>query len=104
MGQPRAVLDCYDRIATLSAEMLEAARTGAWDRVATLEHDCSATIGELRALLAGVEFDRDQRDVRLAALRRILAADAEIRSIAEPQWARIGLASRGASAGGGSSH
>jgi flagellar protein FliT len=94
MGQPLAVIQCYERIADLSHQMVSAARAGRWDQVATLEHVCMTTIGELRAASLGVELDREQRDLRFLALRRILAADAEIRSIAEPQWGRIGLAGR----------
>ncbi|CAN5274659.1 N/A [soil metagenome] len=94
MGQPRAIIACYERIAELSTEMVSAARAGRWDEVATIETVCASTISELRAVSAGIELDQDERGLRFQALRRILAADAEIRSIAEPQWARIGLAGR----------
>ncbi|CAN5126989.1 N/A [soil metagenome] len=103
MGQPRAIIECYEHLAALSGEMLVAARAGLWDQVASLEHLCLAKISELRVASAGIELDRAERDLRFQALRRILAADAEIRSIAEPQWARIGLAGQIAP-GNGTTH
>jgi flagellar protein FliT len=78
------LIECYERIAQASHEMLAAARHGDWDGVARLESTCRALIAELRQASARDRLGLREQRRRIALLREILADDAEIRARAEP--------------------
>ena len=79
-------LATYERIASLTGEMLHAAEASDWDRLSALERDCSALFAPLIA-----EPDRkvprslEYRQRKAELLRRILAEDARIRALVEPR-------------------
>ena len=104
------ILATYERIARVTRQMLAAAQAGQWDRLTTLERDCSTLFAPLvehdRQPPAGADYSRDTsiskqelprtgrgeinaaRDyVRRKAelIRGILADDAQIRLLVEPQ-------------------
>ncbi len=87
---PRALLlPRYEAIATSSASMLDAARSGAWEDLVRAEQACAAQIRELQAIETQAQLRGDaaaNRD-RIHILRRILAHDAEIRSLTQ-SWLR----------------
>jgi flagellar protein FliT len=85
------LLECYEAIARTSDQMLRAAQSGDWRRFDDLESDCSRMITQLRAHSATVKLAPDQQRIRLAALRRVLLADAEIRNLTEPEMQRVGV-------------
>lgn len=77
------LLDYYEAIERASADMLDAARAGRWDKVVELEGACVVLIAQLKQAastqsLAGVERRR-----KTGILRRILLADAQIRSLSD---------------------
>lgn len=85
------LLKCYEAIARTSDEMLRAARSGDWRQFEHLEGDCARMITQLRLHSATVKLAPDQQRIRLAALRRVLLADAEIRNLTEPEMQRVGV-------------
>lgn len=79
-----ALLQYYEAIETASREMLEAARTGDWDRVVKLEGACAVLISQLKHAAHERELGRDEVHVKARIMQRILLNDAEIRHLAEP--------------------
>lgn len=82
------LLDHYEQIAQASQLMLDAARNSDWDEVARQEERCRALVASLKAASVASPLLRPQDNRRrMELLRRMLAADAEIRGRSEP-WLR----------------
>jgi len=79
------ILATYKRIARVTRQMLAAAQAGQWDRLTTLEHECSGLFAPLvehdRQPPAGAEYVRRKAEL----IRDILADDAQIRLLVEPR-------------------
>lgn len=74
----------YEAISSITGRMVEAARASDWDLLATLEHDCSGLVNGLRAADGRWTLNHEQRQRKVALIRKVLADDAEIRSLTEP--------------------
>lgn len=84
------MLDHYEQIAQASQLMLDAARESDWDEVERQEKRCRALVASLKAATATSPVLRPQDNRRrMELLRRMLAADAEIRSRSEPWLAQL---------------
>lgn len=82
------LLDHYEQIAQASQSMLDAARNSDWDEVERQEERCRALVASLKAASVASPLLRPQDNRRrMELLRRMLAADAEIRDRSEP-WLR----------------
>lgn len=82
------LLDHYEQIAHASQQMLDAARNSDWDEVERQEERCRALVASLKAASVASPLLRPQDNRRrMELLRRMLAADAEIRGRSEP-WLR----------------
>jgi flagellar protein FliT len=79
-----ALLQYYEAIETASQEMLEAARTGDWDRVVKLEGACAVLISQLKHAAAQRRLGSEESHLKARIMQRILVNDAEIRHLAEP--------------------
>jgi len=75
---------CYEAIASLSEEMVDAAERGDWEEVSQLERECAAHMERLghgqRPALSREELQR-KRDLMM----RILANDARVRALVCPR-------------------
>ena len=83
---PRTLLiPHYEAIAASSARMLEAARAGAWNDLVDAERACAAQIHALQHLEAQQQWSVDAaaNRNRIHILQRILAHDAEIRTLTQ---------------------
>ena len=78
------ILGIYGSISMITGKMLSAARTGDWDRLVALEHDCRALIETLKRSDAGARAGRHFAQRKIAFIHKILADDAEIRKLTEP--------------------
>jgi flagellar protein FliT len=84
------LLDCYERIASATHDMLEAARAADWPALDRSEHTCRTWIayvermGDPHAVL-----DAQGRHRRMEILRGVLRDDAEIRNLLEPCLGRV---------------
>jgi flagellar protein FliT len=76
------LLEDYQRLAGITAEMRSAAIAGEWDRLVSLEQECKRKVGEIIPRDA-VPASANERAQKLALLKKILADDAEIRSRTE---------------------
>jgi flagellar protein FliT len=83
-----AVIEKYESLATITAQMREAAMQGDWDLLSELEEQSSAHIAEMQVLdLKPV--DEATRVRKVSLIKKILADDAAIRSQAEPWMAQL---------------
>ena len=82
------IIATYEAILTLTGQMLESAQASDWDGLVALERDCRRLTEKLitddAPPLSG-QFQ--QRKVEI--IRRVLADDAEIRTITEPWMAQL---------------
>jgi flagellar protein FliT len=83
-ADPASVLRCYEAIEKASADMLEAARRGDWDRVVKLEGACVLLISRLKQAAREQPLPPDESRLKSRIMQRILLNDAEIRHLAEP--------------------
>ena len=83
------LLDAYDRLSTTTGNMLYAAQSGDWERLVTLERDCTDIVAQLSALETENPLPVGLRDRKAALIRKVLADDAAIRDITEPQLKRL---------------
>ena len=77
------LLDYYEAIERASSDMLDAARSGAWDRVVELEGACAVLIAQLKQAAATQSLAGAERRRKAIIMRRILLADAQIRSLSD---------------------
>jgi flagellar protein FliT len=80
----RSVLRFYEAIEKASADMLEAARDGDWDRVVKLEGACVLLISQLKQAAREQPLQPDEAKLKSRIMQRILLNDAEVRQLAEP--------------------
>jgi flagellar protein FliT len=78
------ILEVYESVADITKQMVDAARTGDWDRLAVLESHCSTQVATLKQHDASIALTGAHRDKKVAIIRKILADDKEIRAITEP--------------------
>ncbi|HVL59751.1 MAG TPA: flagellar protein FliT [Burkholderiaceae bacterium] len=88
-GDALELLSRYDRIRIASAEMLEAAQRGDWQRVSVLAEGCVALIERARALSSKVALDSHGTRQKFLILRQILRNDAQLRRLQSPAATRV---------------
>ncbi len=84
MSQQEQVLDIYGSISLKTAEMLDSARQGDWDRLVELEQDYGALVERLKRTDSGSIVSAGFTQRKIALIRKVLADDAEIRRYTEP--------------------
>jgi flagellar protein FliT len=89
MDQHQHILDIYSAISAKTGEMLEAAKSGDWDRLVALERDCRALIETLKRTDAGADTGARFVQRKVAFIRKVLADDAEIRKFTEPWMSQL---------------
>ena len=88
--ETQQLLETYDRLSNTTAHMLSAAQTGDWERLVSLERDCSDLVAHLSRLENDDPLPEGLRVRKVAMIRKVLADDAAIRDITEPWLARLG--------------
>ena len=82
------IVEVYETMAVITDQMLRAANDNDWDRLALLEQQCALHVHQLKEQepqpLAGAE-----RVKKVDAIRRMLAADRQIRDLTAPWMARL---------------
>jgi flagellar protein FliT len=89
MSEHEHILDIYGSISVKTGEMVDAARSGDWDRLVALEQDCRALIERLKHTDAGAGAGARFLQRKVAFIRKVLADDAEIRKFAEPWMTQL---------------
>jgi flagellar protein FliT len=76
------LLEDYQRLSGITGEMRNAAVSGEWDRLISLEQECKRKVEEIKPHDV-VPSNPEERAQKLALLKKILADDADIRSRTE---------------------
>jgi len=83
------VIENYEYLSSLTAQMREAAVLNKWDHLVELEKQCSQRVASMKAQDANSPLDENTRLRKVALIRKILADDAEIRNCTEPWMAQL---------------
>jgi flagellar protein FliT len=87
--QSPGILSIYESILSVTSEMLEAARGAEWDRLIERERACRILVEQLKQMAEDGPLDDLARRRKAEIIRKVLADDAEIRNITEPELARL---------------
>jgi flagellar protein FliT len=83
------LISLYENVATITTNMLDAARISDWDSLAKLEADCASRVQFLRENEIQGDLPAEIRDKKIKLIKKILADDREIRDITEPWMAQL---------------
>ena len=83
------VLSCYDQIVEASSQMLSAARISDWDGLVEAEMVCANLISKVGTLSKRAVISESGNFYRMNVIRRVLAHDAEIRTLVEPRLLKL---------------
>lgn len=83
------VIENYEFLSSITAQMRVAATHGLWDELVELEKQCGQHIEIMKTQDAGISPDENTRLRKLELIRKILADDAEIRNHTEPWMAQL---------------
>ena len=91
MMNSQEIIILYETVATITDQMLAAARAGDWEQLAALELRCADQVkilktGEPPVLLTGTSRER-----KVQIIKKILADDKEIRNITEPWMNKLSM-------------
>ncbi|MDY7578324.1 flagellar protein FliT [Herbaspirillum sp. RTI4] len=77
-------ISLYESIATVTDQMLAAARSSDWQLLSSLEAQCAQYVDRLRANESAVPLEQAARERKITIIKKILADDKDIRSLTEP--------------------
>ena len=83
------VIALYENVATITDQMLAAARLGDWEQVTLLEAKCASQVAILKRDEPPAPLTGEIRVRKVQIIKQILAHDREIRTIAEPWMAKL---------------
>lgn len=83
------VLSVYADMAGLTEQMLAAATNGEWDDLVVLEQRCAAHVRTLQARENPQPMRGEERERKVALIRRMLTADRQIRDLTMPWMAQL---------------
>ncbi|MCU6435381.1 flagellar protein FliT [Undibacterium sp. Jales W-56] len=83
------MISIYENVATITDQMLSAARSGDWDLLSKLEFDCSSQVQTLRVQEVELELSPDLKNKKIQIIKKILADDKEIRNLTESWMAQL---------------
>lgn len=89
MSREAEYLARYEAIAAVSRRMLQAARAAAWSELQGLQDEYRLLVDGLVEAERGIALNAAERTRKYTLLRRILADDAAIRFLADPQMSRL---------------
>jgi flagellar protein FliT len=82
--QTQDVIDSFKSISVLTGKMVNAAESGDWNGLASLEQNCRAQVEELKLLKEGTLMQPATKKEKVEVIKKILADDARIRELTEP--------------------
>ncbi|HCY64608.1 MAG TPA: flagellar protein FliT [Oxalobacteraceae bacterium] len=83
------VISLYETVATITGQMLIAARNGDWDELAALESRCASHVETLRSGEPPIALIGEVRERKVKIIKKILADDREIRNLTEPWMGQL---------------
>ena len=83
------VIANYELLASLTAQMREAAMHQEWDQLIGIEQQCSKLVAAMKLLDAEVKLDEAERQRRNQLINKALADDAEIRNLTQAWMSQL---------------
>ena len=83
------VVSVYETMVGITERMLDAATANEWDRLAELEQECAVHARRLQANEGALPLAGQERQRKVAAIRRMLDADRRIRDLTTPWMAQL---------------
>jgi|SRR6478672_13302498 len=83
------IISLYENVADITDQMLAAARSSDWERLAALESRCSSQVDLLRNAEPLAPLTGAVRERKVRIIRKILEDDRQIRSLTEPWMAQL---------------
>jgi len=83
------VVSVYEAMVGITDQMLAAANASDWDRLVNLELQCAACVRQLKDHGDGQPLAAQERVRKVDAIRRMLAADRQIRDLTQPWMAKL---------------
>jgi flagellar protein FliT len=83
------IIYLYENVASITDQMLAAARVGDWDNLIALESRCADQVSILKNSEPPAPLTGESRARKVAIIKEILAHDREIRDLAEPWMAKL---------------
>ncbi len=77
------VITNYESLSALTGQMREAAVQGEWDKLVSIEQQCSQQVAAMSPVDSSAKLDESARQRKIQLIRKILADDAEIRNHTE---------------------
>lgn len=95
MSVSSEVVYCYERLASITARMLELSREEEWGQLPGLETLCAALIQRLKEIEPETELNSEQRDTVRNSLIRVRRDQEEVIQLVKPQLRQLltGIAS-----------
>ncbi|MGN2391493.1 flagellar protein FliT [Pelomicrobium sp. G1] len=87
-SSPRPCLAAFEALSALTERMLQSARAGDWDRLVELEQECRH-LAETLQTAPRIPLTHEEQQRKAALIRKVLADDAEIRSLAVDWMAKL---------------
>lgn len=84
MMDSKEVISLYETVATITDQMLAAARNGDWEELIALEARCTRHVATLKAGEPLAPLTGPVRERKVQIIQKILSDDREIRNITEP--------------------
>lgn len=78
------IISLYENVASLTNQMLNAARDRDWERLSLLESDCSLKVEAIKTADTPTRLSPELKERKIRVIKKILADDREIRDITEP--------------------
>jgi flagellar protein FliT len=89
MMNSEEVISLYETVSDLTGQMLVAARSRDWEKLAELESHCASHVQTLKDGEPAAALSSAIRDRKVRIIQKILADDREIRNITEPWMAEL---------------
>jgi flagellar protein FliT len=89
MMDSQEIISLYENVASITDQMLEAARNGNWDELVALEARCAGHVALLRTGEQPLPLTGVVRERKVKIIQKILSDDREIRNITEPWMTQL---------------
>jgi flagellar protein FliT len=89
MMTSQEIVATYEAMSQITAQMVAAASAGDWSRLVLLEQQCAAYVTALKESEPPAALEGASRDKKVAAIRKMLADDRQIRDLTLPWMAKL---------------
>ena len=89
MMNSEQIISIYEKVSTLTGQMLAAAQTRDWENLAELESHCTSHVATLKQAEPALPLTGELRAKKIRIIHQIMAADREIRNLTEPWMAEL---------------